>query len=109
MMAATDQRDKNYLPFNPNQPLRNAITCNGGKDNRHPNGERSFNIQELALLQGFPAYHKFAPLGMTTLREQVGDACPAESLGKAIFASVKKTLDETEAEAALEDAPVVLD
>lgn len=46
----------------------------------HPFEERSFNMAELAVLNGFPAWHKFPDdLGVTALRTLIGNAVPALS------------------------------
>ncbi|KAK4508737.1 hypothetical protein PRZ48_002476 [Zasmidium cellare] len=98
MRAYTDKSDAGHAPYDPNGQMKHCITCSGGQGDLHPNAMRSFNMQELAILQGFLPRYLFAPLAMTLVREQIGNACPAESLAKAIFGSVKKTLDETELE-----------
>lgn len=94
---------KNGAPYNENQPLRSCITTDGGT-NLHPNGRRSFTLQELAALQGFPArpprVHRFHNSNKTSIRRQIGNAVPA-CLAEKIFGEVIETLvksDTAEAE-----------
>lgn len=64
----------------PDIPLPALISCDGGKTDVHPIENRSFNMAELAVLNGFPAYHKFPRhLGLTALRMLIGNAVPALS------------------------------
>lgn len=67
--------EKEVIPYDANQPLKGAITCNGGKHNLHPSGERPFNNQELALLQGFTTKHRFAG-SKGSIMKQLGNAVP---------------------------------
>ena len=88
-------------PYSPHQSLRSCITTNGGESDLHPNGKRSFNLQELALCQGFLPGHRFAPGGLGTIRKQIGNAVPS-CMAKAIFDEVVRTLRKSdEATAAL--------
>ena len=65
---------------NPSIPLPALISCDGGKTDVHPVENRSFNMAELAVLNGFPPYHKFPRhLGLTALRTLIGNAVPALS------------------------------
>ena len=80
--------------YNPNQPLAQAITTGGGLSDTHPNGDRTFNMQELAQLGGFPPTHKFGNTNKTSIRKQIGNAVPscfAEVLFKEITASLRKS------------------
>lgn len=78
-------------PFNPDRQLRNAITTDGGSDSLHYSGQRTWNMQELALLGGFPPEHRFAEAGITDLRRQIGNAVPS-MVAKQIFDEVIKSL-----------------
>lgn len=77
-------------PYNANTVLKNAILCDGGP-NAHPDGGRTFAIQELALLQDFPPEHKFAEAGIGSLKKQIGNAVPS-CVAKAIFGKVIESL-----------------
>lgn len=78
-------------PFSPDRQLRRAITTNRGEDSLHYNGQRTWNMQELALLGGFPPEHRFAEAGITDLRKQIGNAVPS-MVAKQIFDEVIKSL-----------------
>jgi DNA (cytosine-5)-methyltransferase 1 len=97
MAATVDWKvARNAMPYNANRPLQGAITTNGGEANLHPNGERPFNLQELAQLQGFPASHIFVGRKRSIMR-QIGNAVP----GKAVtpyFREIKKCLEEFDEE-----------
>ncbi|KAL5392760.1 hypothetical protein DPSP01_000460 [Paraphaeosphaeria sporulosa] len=78
------------------KPLPSCITTSGGKSDVHPYEKRSFNMAELAALNGFPAWHRFPDnLGVTGLRELIGNAVPALSF-KAFFDKVVEALKETD-------------
>jgi len=67
---------KDGVRYNSHAVLKKAITCGGGESDLHPNGDRSFTMQELALLQSFLPTHKFAGAStrtMTMLRKQVSN------------------------------------
>ncbi|KAK1089411.1 hypothetical protein LTR33_000071 [Friedmanniomyces endolithicus] len=74
-----------------------TIVCKSGKGDVHPSGKRSFNMQELAMLAGFPRRRRFAPACMTALREIIGNAVPV-GLAKDLYKMVHKGLDNGEAE-----------
>jgi len=74
-----------------------TIVCKSSKGDLHPSGKRSFNMQELAMLAGFPRRRKFAPACMTALREIIGNAVPV-GLAKDLYKMVHKDLDEGETE-----------
>ena len=87
------------VPYNADQPLRNCITTDGGKGNTHPSGNRSFTLQELACLAGFPPSHQFFGTE-TSIKKQIGNAV-APPLGKALYKEIVKSLrksDDLEAE-----------
>ncbi|KAF2445894.1 S-adenosyl-L-methionine-dependent methyltransferase [Karstenula rhodostoma CBS 690.94] len=80
------------------QPLKGCITTSGGKSDVHPYEKRSFNMAELAALNGFPAWHQFPDnLGLTALRELIGNAVPALSF-KNFFDKVVEALRQTDEE-----------
>ncbi|KAJ4346556.1 uncharacterized protein N0V89_010487 [Didymosphaeria variabile] len=82
----------------PRQPLKACITTRGGDTDVHPYEKRSFNMAELAVLNGFPAWHQFpAELGVTALRELIGNAVPALSF-KLFFDKVVEALKQTDEE-----------
>lgn len=82
----------------PRQPLRSCITTSGGDSDVHPYEKRSFNMAELAALNGYPAWHKFpAHLGVTALRRLIGNAVPALSF-RSFFDKVVEVLKETDEE-----------
>ena len=85
---------KNEAPYNDNKPLGQCITTDGGKGDLHPNGKRSFNLQELACLAGFPASYRFFG-GMGSIRKQVGNAVPA-CFAKVLFQEIIKTLKKSD-------------
>lgn len=82
---------KNEAPYDGNQPLRSCITTGGGEGDLHPSGERSFNLQELAVLQSFAPTYRFAPSNKTSIRRQIGNAVPS-CLAEALFKSIIETL-----------------
>jgi len=59
-------------PLDGNKQLY-TITCGSHKRDVHPDGGRSFNMKELAMLAGFPRDYKFAKAGITDLRRQIGN------------------------------------
>ena len=85
---------KEAMSYSKDIPLRQCITTNGGVGNTHPSGKRTFTLQELAGMQGFPIYHNFANSGMTDIKEQIGNAVPpvfAEKLFRSITESLRKS------------------
>jgi hypothetical protein len=80
--------------YNADRPLTRAIMTGGTDDDLHPDGHRGFNLQELALLAGFLATHKFCGTA-SAIKRQVGNAVPS-CVAKAIFQSVIKSLKETD-------------
>ncbi|KAM7205565.1 S-adenosyl-L-methionine-dependent methyltransferase [Rhypophila sp. PSN 637] len=76
-----DGPDHQYLslrtlkpPWDPDR-LMNTITCGGGHNNHHWDGERELSILEFAALQGFPIEHKFVG-SKTDKKKQIGNAFP---------------------------------
>lgn len=69
---------KDSMPHNRHKPLRRLISKNGGKDDNHPDGGRSYNMQELALLAGFFPKHRFVGT-MTKIRQMIGNAVPSRA------------------------------
>ncbi|KAM7221028.1 S-adenosyl-L-methionine-dependent methyltransferase, partial [Rhypophila decipiens] len=73
--------DHQYLPLRMRKPpwdpdrLMNTITCGGGHNNHHWDGEREFTTLEFAALQGFPLEHKFVG-SKTDKKKQIGNAFP---------------------------------
>ncbi|KAH8886829.1 S-adenosyl-L-methionine-dependent methyltransferase [Thozetella sp. PMI_491] len=59
-------------PWNPFRTLPFTITCSGGQ-NYHWSGKRKLTAMEFALLQGFPAWHKFRG---SCIIKQIGNAFP---------------------------------
>ncbi|KAK1758426.1 S-adenosyl-L-methionine-dependent methyltransferase [Echria macrotheca] len=82
---------KNYRPWCPDLPLPRTITCNGGQ-NYHWSGRRDFSLQEYALLQGFPAWHRF---GSTHVKRQIGNAFPS-SVVRIFYKHFVRWLDEVD-------------
>ncbi|KAK3627249.1 hypothetical protein LTR56_019349 [Elasticomyces elasticus] len=80
-------------------PLPYTITCDGGDGDIHPCGWRSFIMQELAMLAGFPWWRKFAVACMTRLRVIIGNAVPA-GLAADIYEMVHRSIDLGEEEMA---------
>lgn len=80
--------------YNPSQPLARAITTDGGESNTHPDGWRSFNLRELAMLQAFPAQHQFEGT-MTSIRRQIGNAVPS-CFAKTLFEEIIRSLRESD-------------
>ncbi|KAK5174931.1 uncharacterized protein LTR77_000067 [Saxophila tyrrhenica] len=95
------------MPYSDKQPLRKCITTDGGDSNLHPKGDRTFTLQELAALQGFPPEHRFYPKvqGATSIKKQIGNAVPPP-VAKAIFLQIIKTMRETDRAMAAERARV---
>ena len=81
----------NKPPYSAHEPLRNAITCTGGL-NYHPSGTRNFTTCELALLQGFPIYHKFGSVGT---KKQIGNAFPP-IVAKVFFDWIRRWLEKVD-------------
>ncbi|KAI7215416.1 hypothetical protein KC333_g5467 [Hortaea werneckii] len=86
------------FPYDPRQPLKSAITCDGGKSDVHPSGTRSFNMRELSMLQSFPPTHNFSGT-MTSIRKQCGNAVPS-CFAKLMFEEITKSLSERDREVA---------
>lgn len=86
------------FPYDPRQPLKSAITCDGGKSDVHPSGTRSFNMRELSMLQSFPPTHDFSGT-MTSIRKQCGNAVPS-CFAKLMFEEITKSLSERDREVA---------
>ncbi|KAI7511968.1 hypothetical protein KC347_g2903 [Hortaea werneckii] len=86
------------FPYDPREPLKSAITCDGGKSDVHPNGTRSFNMRELSMLQSFPATHDFAGT-MTSIRKQCGNAVPS-CFAKLMFEEITENLSKRDKEVA---------
>jgi len=96
---------KNEESYDPHVPLRAAITCGGGAGNLHPSGKRTFTLQELACLQGFPPHHQFFGLP-TTIRKQIGNAVPA-IFAKTLFQHIVKSLEESDRKLAAYQPPMI--
>ena len=103
MLAFTKKSEQ---PYNDNQPLRQCITGSGGEGNLHPSGKRSFNLQELACLAGFPATYRFFG-NMTSIKKQIGNAVPA-CFAKVLFEEIVATLKKSDQEDA-EWKPEIID
>ncbi|TKA69866.1 hypothetical protein B0A55_08923 [Friedmanniomyces simplex] len=88
---------KDEPPYDDNTTLRYTITCGGGAGDLHPGGKRSFLIQELAMLAGFPRLRRFARASMTALREIIGNAVPV-GLARDLYRMVHRGLDQGEKE-----------
>ncbi|KAK3074459.1 hypothetical protein LTR53_003067 [Teratosphaeriaceae sp. CCFEE 6253] len=88
---------KDLPAYDPHQVHPHTITCDGGKDDLYPSGKRSFNMQELALLLGFPLWRRFAKATKTALRTMIGNAVPV-ALATSLYKMVHKGLDDGEAE-----------
>ncbi|KAI6897537.1 hypothetical protein KC318_g8957 [Hortaea werneckii] len=86
------------VPYDPRQPLKSAITCDGGKSDMHPSGTRSFNMRELSMLQSFPATHDFSGT-MTSIRKQCGNAVPS-CFAKLMFEEITQSLNKRDREVA---------
>ncbi|KAI7086574.1 hypothetical protein KC356_g4901 [Hortaea werneckii] len=86
------------FPYDPREPLKLAITCDGGKSDVHPNGTRTFNMRELSMLQSFPATHDFAGT-MTSIRKQCGNAVPS-CFAKLMFEEITENLSKRDKEVA---------
>lgn len=89
----------NLRPYDAKIQLKGCITTGGGASDLHPNGRRTFNMAELALLQGFPPDHKFAPDTKTSIRKQIGNAVPSV-VAKKLFEEVKKSMEAEDVVAA---------
>lgn len=79
----------------PDKPLPRLISCSGGGADIHPYEDRSFNMAELAALNGFPPWHKFPELGITALRVLIGNAVPAMPF-QHFFREVVSALEQTD-------------
>ena len=86
------------IPYDPRQPLKSAITCDGGKSDVHPSGTRSFNMRELSMLQSFPPTHDFSGT-MTSIRRQCGNAVPS-CFAKLMFEEITESLSKRDREVA---------
>lgn len=101
---------KDRLGYDANRPLRNCIMTRGGVSDVHPDGGRSFNLQELACLAGFPQsyifpfYQTHGQLGR--IRKLIGNAVPPP-VAKAMFKQVIKTMQETDRQRAELRAQVI--
>ena len=97
-MAATVEWniERDVMPYNANRPLQGAITCDGGEANIHPNGQRAFNNQELAQLQGFPASHNFVGRKRSIMK-QIGNAVPGKA-ATPFFKEIMKSLKDFDEE-----------
>ncbi|KAK3708012.1 hypothetical protein LTR37_011705 [Vermiconidia calcicola] len=84
--------------YNDRGPLKQCITTSGGESNLHPKGKRTFNLQELACLAGFPPTHRFFG-SEGSIKRQIGNAVPA-CVAKAIFEQIIKTMRQTDKEIA---------
>lgn len=85
---------KNEEAYDDRVQLSGAITCGGGAANLHPSGLRSFNLQELAALQGFPPDHQF--VGNTTnIKKQIGNAVPSV-FAKQLYQHIIRSLRESD-------------
>ncbi|KAF2160114.1 hypothetical protein M409DRAFT_70648 [Zasmidium cellare ATCC 36951] len=93
---------KDAAPYNPNRVLRAAITCDGGQGDVHPSGKRSFNMQELASLAGFPPRHQFTGF-KTAIRKQIGNAVPS-MVAKSIFQDIEKSMRQADRDEEVRDA-----
>jgi DNA (cytosine-5)-methyltransferase 1 len=77
-------------------PMKGCITCDGGPSNLHPSGERTFNLFELAALQGFPPTHQFdVDATVTDIKKQIGNAVPS-MFAKALFEHIALSLQESD-------------
>lgn len=81
-------------PFDPNN-LARTITTSGGQDNYHPSGKRNYTSREYASLQCFPVSYKFADVGVTAQRRQIGNAVPP-FVFKKFYREIIKSLRETD-------------
>lgn len=99
---------KSQHSYNRHVPLRGLITTSGGDSDLHPTGTRSFNVQELALLQGFSIGHQFARATKTDLRKMIGNAVPTV-FAEQLFTQIRKSLEESDRVGALWDGLVKLD
>lgn len=79
-------------PWNPDLPLSNTITCDGGRNNYYWDGTREFSVREFALLQGFPETHRFVGT-KTDKKRQIGNAFPP-SVVKVLYSHLMKWLDK---------------
>ncbi|KAK0729724.1 S-adenosyl-L-methionine-dependent methyltransferase [Lasiosphaeris hirsuta] len=74
--------------WNGDAPLPRTMTCGGGQ-NYHWDGKRDFTLTEYALLQGFPAMHRFAG---GSIKRQIGNAFPP-SVVKVLYEHLTNWLD----------------
>jgi site-specific DNA-cytosine methylase len=93
-----DVRRRYPIPKAPTSPdvLAKTITTSGGIGNRHPSGVRPFTVREFACLQTFPVDFKFAGIGITNQKRQIGNAVPPR-MAKALFKAAVRSLKETDA------------
>lgn len=91
--------------FDPDQPLKHCITTKGGESVVHFSGTRTWSLAELAVLQGFPWYHRFRGK-YTSIRRQIGNAVPPVFAAK-LFKHLDNHLHESDAEAAAWDDEVI--
>lgn len=103
---------RNKAPYSPHKQLSACITTSGGEGNLHPDGDRTFSLQELACLQGFPLYHVFVGSvegirrGVTAIKRMIGNAVPP-IVAAQLLREVKKSLEESDARMAAWKAEVV--
>ncbi|KAL9625639.1 MAG: hypothetical protein Q9160_000352 [Pyrenula sp. 1 TL-2023] len=86
-------------PFSPDR-LASTMTCDGGKGNYHPSGNRHYTPREFACLQTFPVDYQFCEedgdvAGITKAKKQIGNAVPP-LLAKTMFRAVVKSLKKTD-------------
>ncbi|KAK3693973.1 S-adenosyl-L-methionine-dependent methyltransferase [Podospora appendiculata] len=81
--------DEPRAPWDPENPLRFTITT-GGTVNYYWDGKRDFTLLEYAILQGFPAHHKFKG---KCIKKQIGNAFPS-SVVKVLYKHLTAWLDE---------------
>jgi len=104
---------KNEPSYDPNVPLKQCITCSGGKSDLHPSGKRSFKLYELAALQGFLPKHRFFGNkrgSMGQIRTQIGNAVPS-MFAKQLFEHIIKSLEKSDRKRAAwkPEPPVVIE
>lgn len=87
-------RPRDASAYNADTPLRGLISCDGGVGNLHPNGQRTFELCELAALQSFLATHQFSG-GKTAILKQIGNAVPS-CFAKTLFEHIAASLRESD-------------
>lgn len=72
-------------PYDARTKVLGCITTNGGDDNVHPSGERTFTLRELAWLNGIPLDYQFPEIAEAGVRgglskgeilKQIGNCIP---------------------------------